>query len=720
MPEVTLSVLSVDSLSPPTIISVRFDKDGGTIGRDDGNTMALPDKLRRVSRLHGTITFVDGRATLSNSSTSLPIMVGDQQLDYGEAIRITDGMHIEFGPYVLVAALASARPPMSPVRDALIANPFTGHTTAVQTKPASAPVAPAIAAVAAPLIAAPAPIPMPPIAAPVFAAPPPQVAPPVPPVSVAPSPMPRVLSAEDARALDPLQGLLGAAPSPILERSSTTHQLSQNSADDPFASLLRNNASISSRLPGEPQLNGALTSEASNHSSVSPVDDPLASLGISSAPRAAPSSIPRPLSQPFAPTPSAPAQMIPDDFNPFDMPSAAPRNSSDPLSEMLNAPPTASEAALRGDGIAPPIESLFAPQSISSADPFAAFSDAPPVKSLDGTIGSLTRSDGATDPLALFGEAALAPHVQPMRDDTLEIGSAFQPPNALIPDSMPQMTPALPADPFLSARGNFAPSASAPQIPVRTPVEAKIPVTPAVASSPMPAAFERRPMQATAPAIPSTAPTMSTMPPAMPDAATTDALTRAFLEGAELQPHALAQGLTPEAMRVIGSLLRSATAGAIDMLAARAATKREVQANVTIIAVSANNPLKFLPNADAALQQLLGKKMPGFMRSDIAMRDAFDDLRAHEIGVIAGTRSALTEVLGKFDPAILGDKLTKGSVLEALMPSARKAKLWDMYLERYEQIRREAEDDFQSVFGKAFVEAYERETQRVKGVGGDQ
>jgi len=49
------------------------------------------------------------------------------------------------------------------------------------------------------------------------------------------------------------------------------------------------------------------------------------------------------------------------------------------------------------------------------------------------------------------------------------------------------------------------------------------------------------------------------------------------------------------------------------------------------------------------------------------------------------------------------------------MPSARKAKLWDMYLERYLQIRREAEDDFQSIFGRAFVLAYERETARIKG-----
>lgn len=83
----------------------------------------------------------------------------------------------------------------------------------------------------------------------------------------------------------------------------------------------------------------------------------------------------------------------------------------------------------------------------------------------------------------------------------------------------------------------------------------------------------------------------------------------------------------------------------------RAPRQKEVQASVTIISVQANNPLKFLPNADAALLNFT-KRIPGFMRADVAMRDAFDDLRAHEVGVIAGTRAALTEVLGRFDPAV--------------------------------------------------------------------
>jgi predicted component of type VI protein secretion system len=96
------------------------------------------------------------------------------------------------------------------------------------------------------------------------------------------------------------------------------------------------------------------------------------------------------------------------------------------------------------------------------------------------------------------------------------------------------------------------------------------------------------------------------------------------------------------------------------------------------------------------------------------MRDAFDDLRAHELGVIAGTRAALDEVLTKFDPAILGERLIRGSLLERALPAMRKTRLWDLYLERYAQIRREVEDDFQSVFGKAFVAAYEAETARMK------
>jgi FHA domain-containing protein len=726
MPEVTLNVLSVDSLSPPQAISVRFSEQGGTIGRDDGNTMSLPDKHRRVSRLHGTISFVDGSPTLSNSSTSLPIMIGEQQLDYGESIRLTEGLQLEFGPYVVVASLGVA--PSAPVPNpALVVNPFVQAPATVAASQARAGVAETLRN--APPIAAPSP----PIH-PARAMPPPSapfVAPSPLPMPFDPRPEPRLSAAAPipefapgplpgAANADPLAGLLGSSNGAASSLSKpTSDQLFSATPGDPFADLLSGSVST----PVSNNLSSPLIRANDDFSAPRGVSaDPLAALGISSATTSssfAPPSTPATASTPFSRPPAATPPMIPDDFNPFDLPSSAPRNASDPLADLLGENKSAQpNETVLGKDIAPPIESLFPPQSISSTDPFA-FEGSPNANVLDGSIGSLTRNQGATDPLALFNEELVpTPRHAPMRDNVMEIGSAFQPPNARFADAPVAPPTILPPDPFLDGIGVAAKPIGAPTPQAQVLPSQPQPI-PAMPQMPPPAFSAPAAMPPVAMATPPMQPAVAAPPPPPMPAAAKDALTQAFLDGAGLQPSALAQGLTPENMRVIGSLLRSATSGAIDMLAARAATKREVQANVTIIAVSANNPLKFLPNADSALQQLLGKKMPGFMRADLAMSDAFDDLRAHEVGVIAGTRAALNEVLAKFDPAILGDKLAKGSVLETLMPSARKAKLWDRYLERYQQIRTEAEDDFQSIFGRAFVEAYERETQRIKDAGGE-
>ena len=100
--------------------------------------------------------------------------------------------------------------------------------------------------------------------------------------------------------------------------------------------------------------------------------------------------------------------------------------------------------------------------------------------------------------------------------------------------------------------------------------------------------------------------------------------------------------------------------------------------------------------------------MPGFMPSAPAMRDAFDDLRAHQLGVMAGMRAALDGVLQRFEPAQLeGTIAAKRSALSALLPSTRKAQLWEAFQQLYAQLSAEAADDFQELFGKAFRKAYE-------------
>jgi type VI secretion system FHA domain protein len=137
-----------------------------------------------------------------------------------------------------------------------------------------------------------------------------------------------------------------------------------------------------------------------------------------------------------------------------------------------------------------------------------------------------------------------------------------------------------------------------------------------------------------------------------------DALLAALLEGLAT-PDLRLTTLTPEGMRLLGQLLREATRGSVELLSARAALKREMRADVTMIGAQKNNPLKFSPTVEAALQHLLGPQVPGFMAPAPAMRDAFDDLRAHQLGVMAGMRAALEGVLGRFDPAQLESQLAQ-------------------------------------------------------------
>ncbi|HMZ01434.1 MAG TPA: type VI secretion system-associated FHA domain protein TagH, partial [Burkholderiaceae bacterium] len=191
-----------------------------------------------------------------------------------------------------------------------------------------------------------------------------------------------------------------------------------------------------------------------------------------------------------------------------------------------------------------------------------------------------------------------------------------------------------------------------------------------------------------------------------------ETLWRAFCEGsgAHFDPP---QGLNPELMRVIGSLLRASVEGMVQLMAIRAATKHELRAEMTMIQARNNNPLKFSPDAQAALEQLLQPPMRGFMAGPAAVHDAMNDLVGHTIGTMAGMRAALEGVLQRFQPSVLEGKLVGSSVLDTLLPMNRRARLWELYLQHFESIRGEAQEDFHTLFGKAFVAAYEQQLDRL-------
>lgn len=191
------------------------------------------------------------------------------------------------------------------------------------------------------------------------------------------------------------------------------------------------------------------------------------------------------------------------------------------------------------------------------------------------------------------------------------------------------------------------------------------------------------------------------------------ALVAALLDGLGLERWPGGNVPDAEAMRRLGRLLRSAVRGTIDLLRARATIKSEVQAELTMVVDVNNNPLKFSPNVEAALAHLLAPAQRGFIEGTDAMDDAYRDLVAHQFGFTAGTRAAIAAMLARFDPAALQQRLTSKSVLDSVLPDHRKAKLWALFTEQYGQIAGDAEDDFQRLFGKAFLRAYEEQVAKL-------
>ena len=257
-------------------------------------------------------------------------------------------------------------------------------------------------------------------------------------------------------------------------------------------------------------------------------------------------------------------------------------------------------------------------------------------------------------------------------------------------------------------------------VPEPQPIAAVAEPMPSFAAAPAPAPFEPAPpLVVAAPppkpaAAPPAAPPAAARAAAAPVAAASDSeVLQALLRGLGLPDLKTSRPAT-EIAETVGAMLREATNGTIDVLMARALTKKESRIDMTMLSVRANNPLKFFPNADGALTQMLTGAMAGYMPPVQAMSGAFDDLRAHELAVIAGMRAALAAVLHRFDPAKIEQRLAVPTVFDKMMSANRKAKMWDRLVELYGEIAREADDDLQRLFGEKFSEAYEEQVERLR------
>jgi type VI secretion system protein len=126
-----------------------------------------------------------------------------------------------------------------------------------------------------------------------------------------------------------------------------------------------------------------------------------------------------------------------------------------------------------------------------------------------------------------------------------------------------------------------------------------------------------------------------------------------------------------------------------------------------------NNPLKFSMSAEEAMIALLRRPGPGYLPPVEAVRQGVEDVKAHQLAVVAGLQVALAKLLGEFNPESVKQRMEQRSVLASLMPGAKNAKAWEIYEALYKEVAAEAEQGFSGLFGQEFRRAYEEQLKKL-------
>ncbi len=166
-----------------------------------------------------------------------------------------------------------------------------------------------------------------------------------------------------------------------------------------------------------------------------------------------------------------------------------------------------------------------------------------------------------------------------------------------------------------------------------------------------------------------------------------------------------AAAVRDEDIDVLGRTLREALEGAIGLLQAREQASSRLGLGRASLMPHAS-ALSRMPNAQAALASLVTHRLPGAPGLDEALRRAFHDLAWHEVAVADAINATRLRFLELFDPAALERRADETARRGAL--TSRAKTLWELYVERFDQLAGESGETFRRWFAKEFAREYER------------
>lgn len=208
---------------------------------------------------------------------------------------------------------------------------------------------------------------------------------------------------------------------------------------------------------------------------------------------------------------------------------------------------------------------------------------------------------------------------------------------------------------------------------------------------------------------PETTPSPSAPPTRSTPTADDAALRAAFFRGMGLDPARMPPADTEEEMERVGRCLRALVEGVMALLRTRAEEKNRVRVAQTIIASANVNPLKFLATTDDGLSALLQPRGEGYLAPEDAVNWAFRDLNDHQVRTWAALQTALRRMIDSFDPDEIEREMQDAGLMGKLLAGGSSAKMWQLYVERYGEIARAAEERFLGEVGADFRDAYENQ-----------
>jgi len=168
------------------------------------------------------------------------------------------------------------------------------------------------------------------------------------------------------------------------------------------------------------------------------------------------------------------------------------------------------------------------------------------------------------------------------------------------------------------------------------------------------------------------------------DGAAMATFARLLARGAGLPEDSFAGRDAGELAEQFGRVLKLATDNMRQLLEGRQQAKRLARSsNQTTVQAINNNPLKFAPATEDALRIMFAPRGQSYLDAERAFAQGFDDLKKHQIKTYAAMRRAVALLMVDMDPTAIDAACPSDRGLAGMMGS-RKARLWDIYVARWQ------------------------------------